>query len=165
MDYLQTIINGFKIKNPYKKNWLPFVAILDNSLFRTSGVNRTQITKICGMLRKYIADRKNIFGSELEKEDRYAKSKLLYDNLVSEIESETIGFSTLYRLLSSLEDKENSQIKNTLLQILYLCGNDSFNKAIIESSTEIEQLEYGGNDLKLFNIGYKITKNRVNSEI
>ena len=165
MDYLQTIINGFKIKNPYKKNWLPFVAILDNSLFRTSGVNRTQITKICSMLRKYISDRKNIFGSELEKEDKYTKSKLLYDNLVSEIESETIGFSTLYRLLSSLEDKENSQIKNILLQILYLCGNDSFNKAIIESSSEIEQLEYGGEDIKLFNIGYKITKNRVNSEI
>lgn len=165
MDYLQTIINGFKIKNPYKKNWLPFVAILDNSLFRTSGVNHAQITKICSMLRKYISDRKNIFGSELEKEDKYTKSKLLYDNLVSEIESETIGFSTLYRLLSSLEDKENSQIKNILLQILYLCGNDSFNKAIIESSYEIEQLEYGGEDLKLFNIGYKITKNRVNSEI
>lgn len=33
MDYLQTIVNGFKIKNSYKKNWLPFVSILDNSKF------------------------------------------------------------------------------------------------------------------------------------
>ena len=30
MDYLQTIINGFRIKNPYKKDYLPFVSILDN---------------------------------------------------------------------------------------------------------------------------------------
>ena len=163
MDYLQTIVNGFKIKNPYKKDWLPFVSILDNSLFRTSGVNQNQIDKICATLRKYISDRKNIFSSDLDKDDKFSKSKILYENLVSDIESEIIGFSTLFRLLSSLEDKENSQIKNTLLQVLYLCGNDSFNKAIIDSSTEIEQLEVGGNDIKLFNIGYKITKKIVNS--
>ena len=165
MDYLQTIVNGFKIKNPYKKDWLPFVSILDNSLFRTSGVNQNQIDKICITLRKYISDRKNIFGSDLDKDDKFLKSQLLYENLVSDIESEVIGFSTLFRLLSSLEDKENSQIKNTLLQVLYLCGNDSFNKAIIDSSTRIEQLEVDGNDIRLFNIGYKITKKCVNSEI
>ena len=165
MDYLQTIVNGFKIKNPYKKDWLPFVSILDNSLFRTSGVNQNQIDKICGTLRKYISDRKNIFGSDLDKDDKFVISQLLYNNLISDIESEVIGFSTLFRLLSSLEDKENSQIKNTLLQVLYLCGNDSFNKAIINSSTRIEQLEVDGNDIRLFNIGYKITKKCVNSEI
>ena len=71
----------------------------------------------------------------------------------------------MFRLLSSLEDKENSQIKNTLLQVLYLCGNDNFKKAIIDSSTKIEELEVGGNDIKLFNIGYKITKKWVKCEI
>lgn len=165
MDYLQTIVNGFKIKNPYKKNWLPFVVVLDNSKFYSTHVNQNQIDKIYGILRKYISDRKNIFGSELDKDDKFAKSQLLYSNLVSDIESEIIGFSTLYRLLSSLEDKENSQIKNTLLQILYMCGNDSFNRAIIDSSSEIEQIEVGGNDLELFNIGYKITKKQGNSQI
>ena len=165
MDYLQTIVNGFKIKNPYKKDWLPFVSILDNSLFRTNRVNQNQIDKICEMLRKYISERKNIFASDLDKDDKFSKSQLLYENLVSDIESEVIGFSTLFRLLSSLEDKENSQIKNTLLQVLYLCGNDNFKKAIIDSSTKIEELEVGGNDIKLFNIGYKITKKLVKCEI
>ena len=46
-----------------------------------------------------------------------------------------------------------------------MCGNESFNKAIIDSSSEIEQLEVGGNDIKLFNIGYKIAKKSVNSQI
>ena len=165
MDYLQTIVNGFKIKNPYKKDWLPFVSILDNSKFYSTHVNQKQVNKIYSILKKYISDRKNIFGSELDKDDKFSKSQLLYDNLVSDIESEVLGFSTLYRLLSSLEDKENSQIKNTLLQVLYLCGNDNFKKAIIDSSTEIEQLEVGGNDIKLFNIGYKIAKKSVNSQI
>ena len=165
MDYLQTIVNGFKIKNPYKKDRLPFVSILDNSKFYSTHVNHKQVNKIYSILKKYISDRKNIFGSELDKDDKFAKAQLLYSNLVSDIESEIIGFSTLYRLLSSLEDKENSQIKNTLLQILYMCGNESFNKAIIDSSSEIEQLEIGGNDIELFKIGYKIAKNKVNSQI
>ena len=165
MDYLQTIVNGFKIKNPYKKDWLPFVSILDNSKFYSTHVNQKQVNKIYSILKKYISDRKNIFGSELDKDDKFAKAQLLYSNLVSDIESEIIGFSTLYRLLSSLEYKENSQIKNTLLQILYMCGNESFNKAIIDSSSEIEQLEIGGNDIELFKIGYKIAKNKVNSQI
>ena len=165
MDYLQTIVNGFKIKNPYKKDWLPFVSILDNSLFRTNRVNQKQINKICVMLKKYISDRKNVFASDLDKDDKFEKSQILYNNLISNIEEEVIGFSTLFRLLSSLEDNENSQIKNTLLQVLYLCGNDNFKKAIINSSTEIEQLEVCGNDIKLFNIGYKIAKKRVKREI
>ena len=35
----------------------------------------------------------------------------------------------------------------------------------MESIEEVDQLNMGGNDLKLFNIGYKITKKRLNSEM
>lgn len=165
MDYLQTVVNGFKIRNPYKKDWLPFVAILDKRLFRTSSVNQKQINKIYSILKRYISNRKTLFMSELDKEERFAKSQLLYHKVIADIESENIGFSTLYRLLTSLEDKSNSSIKNVLLQILYLCGNQSFNKAILDSACEMEQLEPDGQDIKLFGIGYKVTKSRVHSEI
>ena len=86
-------------------------------------------------------------------------------DLISDIECETIGFSTLYFLLSSIENKENSQLKNLLLEILYLCGNESFNKAIIQSKEDVYQLEDNGSDLNIFGIGFKITKKSINSEI
>ena len=166
MDYLQTIVNGFKIKNPYKKDWLPVVSILDNSLFRTNRINQKQINKIYSILKKYINERKNIYSSDSDtKEEKAEKVNKLRENLISDIEDETIGFSTLYRLLSSIEDKENSQIKNLLLEILYLCGNESFNKAIIQSQKEIPQLEDGGTDMTLFNIGFKITKKQAKCEM
>ena len=166
MDYLQTIINGFKIKNPYKKDWLPFVSILDNSLFRTNRVNQKQINKIYSILKRYINERKNIYASDSDtREDKNEKANKLREDLISDIEDETIGFSTLYRLLSSLEDKENSQIKNLLLEIMYFCGNDSFNKAIIQSKNEISQLEEDGTDIKLFDIGFKITKKQAKCEM
>lgn len=166
MDYLQTIVNGFKIKNSYKKDWLPFVSILDNTKYYSTHVNQKQIDNIYSILKKYITDRKNIYSSITDsKEEKNQKANILREQLIADINCETIGFSSLYRLLSSIEYKENSQIKNILLKILYLCGNDSFNKAIIQSKDKILQLEEFGSDIYLFGIGYKITKKEVNSQM
>lgn len=116
------------------------------------------------MLKKYVNDRKLIYSSDSDsKEDKNERSNKLKVDLISDIESETIGYSTMYRLLSSVEDKENAQIKNLLLEILFLCGNKSFNETIIQSSNEIKQLEIDGNDIKIFDIGFKIAKKRINS--
>lgn len=162
MDYLQTIVNSFRIKYPYKKDLLPFVAVLDNSKFYSTHVNQQQINKIYSLLKKYITERNKIYLSDTtDNFDKRTAAQLLYAILLSDIESEKIGFSTLYRLLSSIEYKENTQIKNILLPILYRCENESFNKAIMDSKSEIEQLELGGNDVKLFGIGYKICKKTV----
>lgn len=165
MDYLQAIVNGFKIKNPYKIDWLPFVSVLDRTKFRTSSVNHKQLDKIYNLIGKYMADRKNIYASALEsKEDKSQRVMILREQLIDEINQETIGFSTFYQLLSSIEEKENSPIKNTLLEVLFLCGNESFNQAIVQSATEVLQLEEPGSDIYLFGIGYKITKKTVHSE-
>ena len=164
MDYLQTIVNGFKIKNSYKKNWLPFVSILDNSKVRNNRVNQKQINKIYSLLKSHVNECKTIYAMENEaREDKAERVRILKEMLVQDIESETIGFSTLHRLLFSIEDKENVQIKNLLLEILYLCGNDSFKDAIIQSSDEILQLEDDGDDISLFGIGYRVVKSKVNN--
>lgn len=166
MDYLQTIVNGFRVKSPYKKNWLPFVAVLDNSKYYTTHVNQKQINKIYSLLKKYFSDRTIVYLNEhMPQEEQSEKINKLKSDLIAEIESERIGFSTLYRLLFSVEDKENTNIKHLLLSILYLCGNESFNNAIIQSCDDILQLEDDGNDIKIFNIGFKICKKSLKSAI
>lgn len=165
MDYVQTIVNGFKIKNPYKKDWLPLVSILDNKKYFKTHVNEKQISKICDLIKRYLNERKSVFASDLIKEDKFERSEKIYNDLVSEIDSEIIGFSTMYSLLMSIEDKENVQIKNTLLQVLYLVNNESFNNAILQSKDEIIQIDEYGNDIVMYGIGYKITKKKVNSQM
>lgn len=161
MDYLQTIVNSFRVKNPYKKNYLPFSAILDGGGFRNSNVNQKQINKIYSLIKRYIGDRNNIFGSEIDTKEKHLRIQILYDDLVSNINGEIIGISTMYRLLSSVELKENSKIKNILLQILFTCGNKSFRENIIKTASVIDELSMGGDDVFLFGIGYKTTKNRL----
>ena len=186
MDYLQTVVNSFKIKNSYKAKNLPFNTILDSHLYRTSSINYSQVEKIYSLLKKYVNDRKVIFSSESDtKEEKAEKIEKIKSDLIVEINSELIGFSTLYYLLQSIENPENSQIKNLLLEILFLCGNDSFKKAIIQSRSTVPQLEDLDEDstledikdssglsaekqkktIKLFGIDYKITKKQVISEI
>ena len=163
MDYLQTIVNGFRVKSSYKKNWLPFVAILNNSKYYSSHVNQKQINKIYSMLKKYFSDRTNIYLNESNSfEEQKEKIHKLKSDLISEIENERIGFSTLYRLLSSIENKENANIKHLLLSVLFLCGSDSFNKAILQSSDDVLQLQDNGEDIYLFGIGYKLTRLTLN---
>lgn len=163
MDYLQTVVNGFRIKNPYKKSHLPFSSVLNSEYFRNSNVNQKQINKVYSLLKKYISERNNIFGSELDSSDKHIRCQLLYEDLVSDINDEIIGASTMYRLLTSVELKENSKIKNILLQILFTCGNESFKKNIIQNANEVDELIEGGNDVKLFGIGYVFAKKRLNS--
>lgn len=169
MDYVQSIVNGFRIKTPYRKDNLPFVSILDNKKYFTSHVNKEQIEKIYSKIRKYTYERKWIWSSDLEKSDKFSKDLLEKEKLVSEINAEMIGYSTLFEMLMSVENVENSDIKNLLLEILFLCGNESFKKAIYESSSTIDSIELCEEnekyDLKMYGIQYKFTKKRVNSQI
>lgn len=163
MDYLQTIVNGFRIKHPYKKTYLPFSSVLNNERFRSSNVNQNQINKIYSLIKKYISEKNNIFASDMDASDKHLRVQLLYDDLVADINDEVIGASTMYRLLASVELKENSKIKNILLQILFTCGNETFIKNIIQTSEVVDELNEDGNDINLFGIGYKITKKQLNS--
>ncbi len=159
MDYLQTIVNGYRVKTPMKKDWLPFAAVLDNGTFRASNVNQKQINKIYSIIKSYQSSLKKIFQSDSPPEEKHMQYKLLKDRLISEIDSESIGNSTMYVLLRSLEDKDNRSIKNVLLECLWLCGNESFKRNILDSATQIDTLIEGGDDIKLFNFGFKINKN------
>lgn len=159
MDYLQTIVNSYRVKTPMKKDWLPFAAVLDNGSFRTTDVNQKQIDKIYSIIISYQSELKNLFASESTAEEKHKQYELLKSRLVNDIDSESIGISTMYVLLRSLEDKDNRTIKNTLLQCLWLCSNKSFNRNILESSTPIDTLIEGGDDIKLFDFGFKINKN------
>lgn len=169
MDYLQTVVNSFRIRTPYKKDNLPFVAILDNRKFFTSHINYVQINKIHKAIREYVKKRSLIFSSDISKDDKFEKVSLEKENLIAEINGETIGFSTLFNMLLSIENKENSDIKNILLEVLFLCGSESFKKAIICSRNMIDCLEPcepgEKHDIKLYDIPYKITKKEVNSQI
>lgn len=162
MDYLQTIVNGFRIKNPYKKEYLPFAAILDSKKYRASNVNEPQIEKIYGLTAQFISRRNLLFSYDLSNEDKFTAYNLMRDEYASNIRLEKIGFSTLYKLLESIDDEKNAKYKKTLLETLFSCSNESFKNAVISSSEQLDILEkdINGSEI-LYGIKFKICKKSV----
>lgn len=158
MDYLQMAVNGFRIKNSYKKKWLPFVSILDRRKYYTSHVNTAQIARIYGYVQSYLTESKGIYGSEHSKEEKYRQYCICKERFFKTIQEEKIGFSTLYHMLSSLENEDTASMKNTLLPALFLSQNRSFLDAILSSKQELEHLVRGGNDIYLFDLGFRVKK-------
>ena len=164
MDYLQTIVNSFRVKSPYKKKYLPFTTILDSKRYRRNAANIEQANAIIEEVKTYIDDRKRIYGSiNSTIDEKHSRSQLLYDNLITTINSKKIGYHTMYYLLSQLETKDFTSIRNVLLDVLFMCGNDSFNQCIIQSAEEINVIDGYGDDVYMFGKGYKVTKISVNS--
>lgn len=165
MDYLQTIVNGFRIRNPYKKNWLPFVTILNKKHYFTSHVNHGQIARIYDHIDKYLLEVKYIYGTDWSKEEKYMRYCACKEFLIAQINEERIGFSTLYHMLLSIENSETIRIRNVLLPVLFLCGNQSFHKAILESKQEMPRLIKGGTDISLFGLGFQLAKKSDSPQI
>jgi len=159
MDYLQTVVNSFKLKNRLQKDYLPFSVILDNTHFAKWGVNKEQIKRIHGEIMKYKQLVKQLFYDSYDKQSRYEIYQIYKTRLINTINQERIGYSTMFELLNSLEYKENMPIKNILLEILCFTNNDSFRKAIIQSISPISFLEMDNNIINnnytLFGIKFK----------
>lgn len=162
MDYVQTIVNSFRIKTPYKKKWLPFTAMIDGERYRRDKVNYNQVENIIEKIQTYLNDSKYIYGFvNITKPEKARRVQLMYDYLVSDINSQVIGYSTMYHLLTTVETRENLPIKNTLMSVLYTCGNKSFNNLVIKSAKTVYELEESGDDIYMFGKGYKRTKKFV----
>ena len=158
MDYLQEIVNGFRVKTKYKRDTLPFSSILDNSKFRSGNINQKQVNRIYSITKKYINEQRLLFGTDIMLDEKRNQSEILKRELIENIDSETIGTSTMFTLLASLENENNRTIKNTLMKVLWLGGNESFKKNILATATDIDVITDNGNDIFLFDYGYKISK-------
>lgn len=162
MDYLQTIVNGYRASTSYKQHWLPFSSILYNENFRSSNVNQKQINRIYSIARKYIFELKTIFDADTTFEYKHVQQELLKNELTDKMDSETIGISTMFTLLMSLENNDNKTIKNILMRVLWYGDNESFKRNIMLTCTPINVISGDGNDVNMFGKGYKIHKKHAN---
>ena len=166
MDYLSSIVNSFKIKTPYKNRWLPFSAILDGSQFRASRVNHKQVESVIRKVNTFITDRNRVYSiNNITMAEKHQRTQMLHDYLVMDINSEVIGFSTMYYLLQNIEARDNTNIKNVLMDILFSCANKSFMNAIAQSKKKMKEITGYGNDIFMFGIGYKIEEKEINCEV
>lgn len=163
MDFLQTIINSFRISNRMKEDPLPLSCILDSKKYYKHRVNDQQIEKIKTLIETYLADNKQVFSSDIDSEEKHEMAVLNRERLIENISAEKIGFSTMFFLLNELEFPENKKIKHVLLNVLFTTNNESFYSAILKSVEPVEYLKSEDGDIEIYGQKYKkLQKNGSN---
>lgn len=144
MDYVQTKVNGFRTKEPDNLvRSAPFVHILDPKKYHKCNVNREQITQIYQLIDEYHTDVLKYCADAYiipTGVDGYLKAdirKQIDDEFINKISKIRIGFSTLYAILTEIEDDENKNRKGLLLRTLFTCKSEAFKQAISKSQEVI----------------------------
>lgn len=165
MDYVQTVVNGFKVKHPYYKKFVPFSKMFDyNSGYYPISINRDQGDDILEKVAMYIKDRQRVYAlSNISQAEKARRDHMMYEHLILDINQSYIGYSTFLYMMRRAEKPECKSLKNILFGILFQCGNAHFNRFVIDSATEIKEIEQGGDDLCLFDIGFKELKNKIHN--
>ena len=117
---------------------MPFVNVLDVEKYDKRYVNMEQILRIIDAIREYSASVRDVYNNSAETSDiKRALQLNLYDELVSKINSERIGYNTMYYLLGLIEDDEYRDVKHKLLTVLFQSSNEAFCSALKISSGDI----------------------------
>jgi len=124
MDYLHNYIAQKRSNKSKGSDFLPLVNIFKPKEFDKNLVNKKQVAKIIRLANETSKYIKMISCNSSFYEYQYlyrnrAKMELLY-----EIDHMKINCHTMYRLLQSLDNVENSSIKNLLFYVLFNYKND-----------------------------------------
>ena len=115
MDYIQTVVNGFMVKHPYRKRYIPLNKMFDFTGYRYDSVNQKQVDDILYKVDMYVNDRRRVYSvANISGSEKNRRDCLMYEHLVLDINRRIIGFSTFCYILKEIEKPELKAIKNTL---------------------------------------------------
>lgn len=163
MDFLQTIVNGFRTKNQHQYKNLPLSVMLDSTKYYRHNVNEGQISRIRNSIYEYQSQSNKIFcQADVDKDTKYQMVVINKERLTDSFMEEKIGFSTLFSILNEIELEENKKIKTVMMDLLFSVDPSAFLSAIEKSKTPSVVLEKGDGDINIFGENYrKITKNSL----
>lgn len=151
MDYVQTVIRKFHIPRyrwDGKTTQIPFVEIVDKSLYKKGAQKRDQISRVISMVRESRDDIKMVYSAtnSTGEEKKRAETEIR-ERVVNEITGMKISTSTMYFLLKELEKPENKDICMPLFHILFSSRNGAFFDLIKTSKEPIGYLREDENGI------------------
>ena len=151
MDYVQTAIRKHRIPRyrwDSETTQIPFVEIVDSSLYKKGAQKYPQIERIINMVREMSADVKMVYSAaNSTNEEKFRTMNEIRERCVSEITNMKISVSTMYFLLKELEKPENKDVCMPLFHILFSSRNGAFFDLILTSKEPVGYLREDENGL------------------
>lgn len=174
MDYIQRIVRRFRTKNKLPEPTSLLSDIFGGKRYYERNVDKKMVSHIMKAVIKYSCAMQNLYNvqycvSDADKsesyEERHAQKELLYQELADTVGQFRIGYSTMIFLIKSLEHKDKRKYRNILLPLLLTVCRESFIEAVRKTEDAVSTLVEGGEDVFLYDIGLKITKNVPSTHI
>jgi Trk K+ transport system NAD-binding subunit len=167
MDYLQTYINSFQISRKdqsERKNFCKFIDVVESNNFDKRYVKQEQVNRVIDLvndMRTEIFDIWN-FRDDLDNKIKGKMSNEIRQNCIDYIDKIKFSYSTMYHLLTTIEDEKYSKISRTIFSILFGTPNKAFFRLIklSEQPLDILQEDVDG-EVQIYNMLFKkIQKSR-----
>lgn len=141
MDYLQTSVNRFRTKRKTKPLDLPLSAILNRTLHHSWRVNHEQVQEMLNYAREFTKEKTGIRASDMPMKLQQEIILAFKEDLIEKLRTPKIGISTMCELLTLCDAPENSDIKSSLLDILFSGHIRSFIDSILATLRPVDNLQ------------------------
>ena len=156
MDFLYRCINKRRSKRNQGSEFIPFSAIFAPLDFCASSVNWRQVKTIIDS----VVDVKNFINSvwsrdEYDNNEKYLLSNMAKQELVHEIENMKINKSTMYTLITYIDNPKYSEITRLLFTTLFNYRNETIVDLIRDKKMASSVLEkYDGNGVEIYGMTF-----------
>lgn len=163
MDYLQKILNSYHIRTVHKKEYIPLSDLLNKSQYDSNKVNYHQIGRILELIRYQKRSITKIYSKTEEELDHWSKYMLAIDiklAVLNELAKMRFTYSTAYKLMKSIENPENDDIRSSIFFTLLGIPNKTFYDVFKLSKRDREYIINSSNgDVVIYGINFaKISK-------
>ena len=164
MDYLQSVVNSFRARNPMKKEQLPLSSIFEPDRFVRCNINYNKINNLLLAIGDYENNRKSILSKNIEQDEKKNAIYLQQQKLKQYATQLKLGYSTICELIAMTDLKEYFSMKNIILEILCSSHQTVFMNIIQNSSEEIVQIAQSDSEntyFELYDIKFKTYKKHL----
>nr|DAZ22088.1 MAG TPA: RNA-dependent RNA polymerase [Caudoviricetes sp.] len=157
MDYIQTVVNSFHFQSCEQKYYEPFVYMLNKEKYAANRVNKEQVEEFLSTLNNFDSIRKQIWTSDASYEDNLLQYRMEKSKCCAVLDDKKIGYSTMYDLLSLLDNNSYRHLRNIMFYIFFSMSNNNFFDAILESQDTIGTLvmDDDAGTLQIYNHRFK----------
>lgn len=163
MDYLQSIINSFRLSKNGKPKVLKFIdfsEIIKQDTFNYDNVNDRMISAILNKIDNMNQQLSAIYTNEfLSNQEKYFITQDIRQETIEYINNINFNQDTMIALLKTIEKDENKKIKRLIFYMLFGYPNSSFYDVVTKSREKMQILiQDNSGNVDIFNEKFKKIK-------
>lgn len=159
MDYLLREVNQYRSDKTNAKDFISLSSCFKCTDYNENSVNKKQIKKVIQLCESTVSSINAVWNKEYyTRQEKFMIGENYKESLVFEIQQMRMNESTLFKLLSLMDNKKYTHISKIIFYVLFNFKNETLIEMMIKmkpATSYIIQLDHGDSDIELYGIKFK----------